>query len=43
MARMPKVEDLKISEYLVEQEFNEDMSYDDIVVMAMKKEEKAEK
>jgi len=35
------VADLKISNYLVEKRFNPDMSYQDILILAMKREEKA--
>ena len=36
-----KVKDLKISEYIVEMEPAEDMDYQDIIILAMKKEEAA--
>ena len=35
------VRDLKISDYLVEVEFSPDMSYQDALILAMKREEKA--
>jgi len=38
-----KVVDLKISEYLVDVEFKQDMDYQDILILAMKKEESAVK
>jgi len=36
-----QVRDLKISDYLVEAEFSPDMSYQDALILAMKREEKA--
>jgi len=38
-----KVTDLKISDYLVDVEFTTDMEYQDILIMAMKREESAVK
>ena len=38
-----KVQDLHISDYLIPVELSEDMSYQDIIVIAIKKEEKAYK
>lgn len=40
---LKKVKDLKISDYLVEIEATDDMDYQDILIIAMKKEEAAEK
>lgn len=40
---IPKVVDLKISDYLVEVEPSAGMSYQDIIISAIKKEEKAQK
>ena len=37
-----QVRDLKISDYLVEVEFSPDMSYQDALILAMKREEKAQ-
>jgi len=39
--RVPEVEDLKISNYVVDIEPTPDMNYQDIIVMAMKREEAA--
>lgn len=39
--KLPKVEDLKISDYLVDIPFKEDLSYQEALILAMKKEEKA--
>ena len=36
-----KVPDLKISDYLVDVEFRPDMSYQDVLILAMKREESA--
>ena len=41
--KIPKVENLAISDYLVHSEPGPDMSYQDILVIAMKKEEMAQK
>ncbi|MBC7358152.1 Rubrerythrin [Desulfacinum infernum DSM 9756] len=38
---LDKVEDLKISDYLMDVEFREDMTYQEALTLAMKKEEKA--
>lgn len=38
---LKKVQDLRISNYLVDKEFSEDMDYQDILIIAMKKEEAA--
>lgn len=40
-APIPKVENLSISDYLVEAKPSADMSYQDILIIAMKREEKA--
>ena len=40
--QVPKVENLAISEYMIDMEPEKDMSYQDILIVAMKKEEKAE-
>jgi len=40
---LKKVQDLKISDYLVEKKFSDDMDYQDILIIAMKKEDAAEK
>jgi rubrerythrin len=40
---IPKVEDLQISNYLVETKFTKSSSYQDIIIIAMKREEKAYK
>ncbi|MCE5334725.1 MAG: ferritin family protein [Desulfobacteraceae bacterium] len=39
--KLEKVEDLKISDYLADVPFQEDMTYQDALILAMKKEEKA--
>ena len=41
--KMPKVSSLSISDYLLEVEPSADMNYQDIIIAAMKKEEKAKK
>ncbi len=41
--RLQEVTDLKISDYLVDVSFKPDMDYQDILIMAMKKEESAVK
>lgn len=41
--KVPAVDDLKISNYVVDLEPSPDMSYQDIIVMAMKREEAANK
>ena len=38
---IPNVQDLKISDYLVETKFTESSDYQDIIIIAMKREEKA--
>ena len=38
---IPGVADLKIAEYLAEGEMTDDLSYQDIIILAMKREEKA--
>ena len=40
--KIPKVENLAISDYIIETEPEPDMSYQDILIVAMKKEEKAQ-
>jgi len=39
--KLEKVEDLKISDYLADVPFSDDMTYQDALILAMKKEEKA--
>ncbi|NSW86309.1 MAG: ferritin family protein [Syntrophobacteraceae bacterium] len=39
--RLEKVEDLKISDYLIDVKFREDLTYQEALTLAMKKEEKA--
>jgi rubrerythrin len=39
--KLEKVEDLRISDYLIDVTFRDDMSYQEALTMAMKKEEKA--
>ncbi len=39
--RLEKVEDLRISDYLVDVKFREDLSYQEALTLAMKREEKA--
>ena len=39
--KLDKVEDLRISDYLVEVQFKEDITYQEALTLAMKKEEKA--
>ena len=39
--KLQKVENLKISDYLVDVEFSDDMTYQEALLLAMKKEEKA--
>lgn len=39
--KLEKVEDLRISDYLVEVQFKEDITYQEALTLAMKKEEKA--
>lgn len=39
--KLDKVEDLRISDYLVDVEFKEDITYQEALTLAMKKEEKA--
>jgi rubrerythrin len=41
--KVPEVDDLKIANYVVEIEPSPDMSYQDIIIMAMKREEAANK
>ena len=39
--KLEKVEDLQISDYLIDVQFKEDLTYQDALTLAMKKEEKA--
>ncbi len=39
--KLPKVEDLRISDYLIDVQFKEDITYQEALTVAMKKEEKA--
>ncbi len=41
LIKIPEIENLKISDYLVKSKPNEDMSYQNILIAAMKKEESA--
>ena len=41
--KLTKVPNLKIAEYSVEEEFNPDMTYQDVLLLAIKKEEKSYK
>ena len=41
--RLKEITDLKISDYLVDVDFKQDMEYQDILIMAMKREESAVK
>lgn len=40
-ADLASVQDLRLSDYLVEQEFRPDMSYQDVLILAMKREERS--
>jgi rubrerythrin len=39
--KLPRVEDLQISDYLIDIQFKDDLTYQDALTIAMKKEEKA--
>jgi rubrerythrin len=39
--KLPKVEDLHISDYLIDVQFHDDLTYQEALILSMKKEEKA--
>jgi rubrerythrin len=39
--KLPEVEDLRISDYLVDVQFHDDLTYQEALILSMKKEEKA--